>query len=52
MKTVVGPFEELADELHKPVKRKFQRGHVNAFSIDDVWRADLVDMKDWGKQRL
>ena len=50
MKAVVGPFEKLADELHKPVKRKFQRRHVNAFSIDDVWGADLVDMREWEKQ--
>jgi len=32
------------------VKRKFQRRHVNAFSIDDVWGADLVDMREWEKQ--
>ena len=32
------------------MKRKFQRRHVNAFSIDDVWGADLVDMREWEKQ--
>src|SRR5206468_8198398 len=47
---VVGPFDKLADELHKPVISKFQRRHVNALSIDDTWRADLVDMSEWEKQ--
>jgi len=32
------------------VIRKFERRHVNAFSIDDVWGADLVEMGEWTKQ--
>jgi len=32
------------------VKKKFERRHVNAFSIDDVWGADLVEMREWEKQ--
>ena len=36
--------------MHKPIKRKFQRRHVNAFEIDDVWGADLVEMREWEKQ--
>lgn len=47
---VVRPFEQLAEELHKPIKRKFQRRHVDVFEIDDVWGADLVDMREWIKQ--
>ena len=39
--------EELADELHKPVKRKFQRRQVLVNEIDDVWAADLVEMQEW-----
>jgi len=48
--TVVGPFEKLAEELHKPIKRKFQRRHVDVWNMDDSWGADLVDMREWEKQ--
>jgi len=44
------PFEELAEELHKPIKRKFQRRHVDILEIDDVWGCDLVDMREWEKK--
>ena len=37
--------EHLADELHKPVKRKFKRRRVIANGVDDVWSTDLVDMQ-------
>ena len=37
--------DDLAMELHKPVKRKFQRRKVIANGIDDIWSADLVDMQ-------
>ena len=36
--------EQLADELHKPVKRKFRR-RVIANGVGDSWSADLVDMQ-------
>ena len=35
---------QLADELRKPVRRKFVKRHVFAKQIDDTWAADLVDM--------
>ena len=39
---------ELAQELHKPVKRYFtQRRVVN--HIDEIWAADLVDMQKFSK---
>ena len=41
--------EQLADELHKPVKRKFKRRRVIAKGVDDIWSADLVDMQ-WSSQ--
>ena len=31
---------ELAEELYKPVTRKFQRKRVNMNSIDEIWAAD------------
>lgn len=42
--------EELANELHAPVKRKFQRRRVISYGIDDVWSCDLVEMQEWKKQ--
>ena len=35
---------ELADELHKPIRRKFQKRKVFAKTIDDIWSADLIEM--------
>ena len=34
----------LADELHKPIQRKFVKRKVYAFNIDSIWAADLVEM--------
>ena len=36
---------ELAEELYKPVTRKFQRRRVNVNAIDEIWAADLIDMQ-------
>ena len=40
---------ELAEELYKPVTRKFQRRRVNVNSIDEIWAADLIDMQAFQK---
>ena len=40
---------DLADELHKPVKRKFPRRRVISKSIDEIWAADLVEMQQFSK---
>ena len=37
--------DQLATELHKPVKRKFKRRRVIVNGVDDIWSADLVDMQ-------
>ena len=34
----------LAEELHKPVKRKFKKRRVLVNGIDKIWGADLADM--------
>ena len=34
---------QLVDELHKPVRRRFQKRSVFAKQADDNWTADLVD---------
>ena len=38
-----------AEELHKPVKRKFERRRVLVSGIDKIWAADLADMKAFSK---
>ena len=40
----------LADELHKPVRKNFQKRYVFVRHVDDTWGADLVDMKALSKQ--
>ena len=40
---------ELAEELYKPVTRKFQRWRVNVNGIDEIWAADLIDMQTFSK---
>ena len=35
---------QLANELHKPVRRRFDKHSVFAKQVDDIWVADLVDM--------
>ena len=37
--------DDLADELYKPVTRKFQRRRVNDNGVDEIWAADLIDMQ-------
>ena len=40
---------ELAEELHKPIRRKFKRRKVVAKAVDEIWTADLVDMASMAK---
>ena len=40
---------ELAEEVYKPVTRKFQRRRVNVNSIDQIWAADLIDMQAFSR---
>ena len=39
----------LAEELHKPVKRKFKRRRVLVNGIDKIWAADLANMQVFAK---
>ena len=39
----------LSDELHKPVRKKFNRRRVIVRGIDEIWAADLADMKAFSK---
>ena len=41
--------DELAEELHKPVRKKFKRRRVYVKGVDAIWAADLVDMQAFSK---
>ena len=41
--------DDLAEELYKPVTRKFQRRRVNVNSINEIWAADLINMHTFSK---
>ena len=42
--------DELAEELHKPIRRKFPKRRVYSSDIDKIWAADLVDMSSHAKE--
>ena len=42
--------EELAQELHKPVIKKFKRRKVYASFNDNIWTADLAEMRSLSSQ--
>ena len=37
--------EQLAEELHKPILRKFKKGKVYSAFKDNIWDADLADVQ-------
>ena len=41
--------QQLADELHKPNTRNFQKRSVVTNGIDEIWAADLVEMQKFSK---
>ena len=43
---------ELAEELYKPVTRKYQRRRVNVNGMDEIWAADLIDMQAFSKNNI
>ena len=36
--------KELAEELHKPIIRRFEKRKVQLLFIDNIWGADLADV--------
>ena len=40
---------QLADELHKPERKHYQKRCVFAKQVDDIWTADLVDMAPYSR---
>ena len=41
--------KDLAEELHKPITRKFKKRRVLVNGIDKIWAVDLVDMQGFSK---
>ena len=44
--------QQLSEELHKPITRKFTKRRVFVKGVDKIWAADLVEMQrfsDWNK---
>ena len=44
--------QQLADEQHKPITRKFTKRRVFSKGVDEIWAADLVEMgkfSEWNK---
>ena len=41
--------QQLADELHKPIKRNFTRRRVITTGIDKIWCSDPVEMQQFSK---
>ena len=37
--------QQFAEELHKPIVRKFEKRKVHAAFKDNIWGADLWDMQ-------
>ena len=40
---------QLADELHKPVRKHYQKRSVFAKQVEDIWTANLVDMSPYSR---
>ena len=40
----------LANELHKPIKKKFKKRYVFVRNVDDIWAADLIDLRSHSKE--
>ena len=45
----VSQNQQLAEELHKPITRKFKKIRVHWAFKDNIWGADLADMQLIGK---
>ena len=44
-KSAIMTSQELAEELHKPIIRKFEKWKVYSSFIGNSWGADIVDMQ-------
>ena len=49
-KAAVSVNEQLAEELHKPVTKKFKRRKVYVRIKDNIWAADSAEMESWSSK--
>ena len=49
-KTTKSNFSILADELHKPIIKKFDKRKVYLQFKDNIWRVDLADMQSLSRK--
>ena len=45
------PNYQLANDLHKPIIRKFKKRKVYSYSRDNIWGVDLADMQSLNKYK-
>ena len=45
IKSEIKSSKQLAEELHKPIIRKFKKRRVYSSFKDNIWDVDLVDMR-------
>ena len=43
------PNYQLANDLHKPISRKFKKRKVYSYSRDNIWGVDLANMQSRNK---
>ena len=41
--------DKLAEELHKPITKKFLLRRVMVSGPNEIWSADLIDMREFSK---
>ena len=41
---------EIANELHKPVRKKFLKRFVSVRNVDDIWGSDLIELQKLSKE--
>src|SRR6218665_1975047 len=41
--------DQLAEELHRPVMKRFRKRRVEVRGIDEIWATYLVDMQSFAK---
>lgn len=42
-------METVVHELHRPARKTYPRRHVMIKGLDDLWQADLVDMREYSR---
>lgn len=42
--------KQIVEEIHKQARKNFRRRHVILKGIDDLWQADLIDVKSFYRQ--